>query len=51
LKARQLKECLEKIPSRVLRDAYDRITGDGSKLAGAIRRFISAAERRPREAF
>lgn len=51
LKARQLKECLEKIPARILRDAYDRVTGDGSKLAGAIRRVMLAAERRPREAF
>lgn len=50
VRARQLRECLDRIPQRVVKDAYERINGDGSKLAGAIRRVVQAAARRPRDA-
>jgi hypothetical protein len=50
LKARELKECLEQIPNRVIKDAYERIVGDGSKVTGVIKRLLHAAHRKPREA-
>lgn len=51
LNARKLQESLYKIPQRTLRDAYQRIIGDGNKVQGAIRRILLAANRRPHDAF
>lgn len=38
------------IPGRKVRDAYERINGDGSRLAGAIRRLKQTADRKPKDA-
>jgi len=40
IKARELKECLERIPNRIVKDAYERINGDGNKLKGVIKRML-----------
>mmetsp|Transcript_26272 Transcript_26272/g.4534 ORF Transcript_26272/g.4534 Transcript_26272/m.4534 type:complete len:91 (+) Transcript_26272:119-391(+) len=37
VKGQSLLRSLRVIPSRTLKDAYTRIVGDGSKVAGAIR--------------
>jgi hypothetical protein len=34
----------------VIKDAYERIVGDGSKVTGVIKRLLHAAHRKPREA-
>jgi hypothetical protein len=49
-KTQQLRNCLEKIPIRTMKDAYERVIGDGSKLAGVIRRLTIEAQRKPRDA-
>ncbi|OMJ89188.1 hypothetical protein SteCoe_8740 [Stentor coeruleus] len=48
LKAQQLKNTLQHIPQRVLKDALDRILGDGKKVLGCLRRlsiFVIAQQR------
>jgi hypothetical protein len=51
IKARQLKECLERIPVRTLKDGFERIVGDGDKLKGVIKRMLKQYERRKYDAF
>jgi len=34
-----------------LKDGYDRIIGDGNKLAGVIKRILGIYARKPRDAF
>jgi hypothetical protein len=51
IKARQLKEMLEKIPSRTIRDGFERVVGDGSKLKGVIKRMLKQYEKRAFDAF
>jgi hypothetical protein len=46
-----LKECLEKIPNRIVKDGYERIVGDGSKLKGVIKRMLKQYEKRGYDAF
>lgn len=40
LKGQKLRNALEKIPRRTLKDATDRILGEGDKVNGAIRRML-----------
>jgi len=40
IKARELKDKLESIPSRTLKDGFDRIVGDGNKMKGVIKRML-----------
>ncbi|OMJ93792.1 hypothetical protein SteCoe_3113 [Stentor coeruleus] len=49
LKSQKLKSALTNIPRRTLKDAHDRIYGDGNKVKGAIKSIISAIKQRPRE--
>ena len=51
LKAAQLKNSLQRIPRRVVRDAYDRILGDGKVVAGAMRRLALQIQKRKQAAF
>jgi hypothetical protein len=46
-----LNQCLSKIPQRTLKDANDRIIGEGDKLKGALRRLILAYQKKPKNAF
>jgi hypothetical protein len=50
-KSNKLVALLKQIPSRNLKDAYDRIIGGGDKLKGAIRRLILAYQKKPKDAF
>jgi hypothetical protein len=34
-----------------MKDSFERIVGDGSKLAGVMRRLTIEAQRKPRDAF
>jgi hypothetical protein len=47
----KLEKKLLSIPKRTIKDAYERIIGDGSKLAGVMRRLTIEAQRRPKDAF
>ena len=47
MKARRLKEIMNNIPRKQLKDAYDRVIGDGNKVAGAMRRFVLSAQKIP----
>jgi hypothetical protein len=38
-RAHKLNKALNNIPRRTLKDAHDRIIGDGNKLAGTLRRL------------
>ena len=38
------------IPRRTMKDAHERIIGDGSKVTGVIKRMLHAAARRPKDA-
>jgi hypothetical protein len=51
IKARELKDKLESIPSRTLKDGFDRIVGDGDKLKGVIKRMLKQYEKRAFDAF
>ncbi|CAG9311042.1 unnamed protein product [Blepharisma stoltei] len=51
LKANKLKNCLEKVLPRTLRDAHNRIIGQGSKILGALRRMEIQLKNKPRNAF
>ena len=42
-KTAKLRNCLERIPRRTLKDAHERIIGDGSKVTGVIKRMLHAA--------
>jgi len=42
---------LERIPSRTLKDGFERIVGDGSKLKGVIKRMLKQYEKRGHDAF
>ena len=51
LKSQKLSICLNKVPKRVLRDAVQRIIGDGSKVKGAIKQIYNALLRKPKISF
>jgi hypothetical protein len=51
LKAKELKIKLESIPSRTVKDAFERIVGDGSKLKGVIKRMLKQYEKRVVDGF
>jgi hypothetical protein len=42
-KTAMLKNCLQKIPTRTMKDSFERVVGDGSKIAGVIRRLTIEA--------
>jgi hypothetical protein len=42
IKAKKLNECLSKIPQRTLKNANDKIIGEGDNVKGAIRRMLIA---------
>ncbi|OMJ76392.1 hypothetical protein SteCoe_24260 [Stentor coeruleus] len=48
--SQKLKIALSKIPNRTLRDGYERIIGDGSKVKGALNSILHNLKRRPRNA-
>ena len=50
VKAQELKNVIMNIPRRTMKDAHERIIGDGSKLAGVMRRMTMEAQKRPRDA-
>ena len=50
LRSQKLKQCLDRIPRRIMRDSLQRILGDGSKVKGAIKNILSSVMRRPRDA-
>jgi hypothetical protein len=50
-RAHKLNKTLNNIPRRTLKDAHDRIIGDGNKAAGAIRRMVNMYRQKPRDAF
>jgi hypothetical protein len=45
-----LKESLERIPNRIVNDAYERIIGNGNKLKGVMKSFINGIKQKPRDA-
>lgn len=49
--AERLAAILANVPRRRVKDAYDRIIGDGNKLAGVVRRLLLQAQKKPKEAF
>jgi len=51
LKSQILLNALNKVPKRVLRDAVQRIIGDGSKVKGAIKQIYNTLLRKPKTAF
>ena len=51
LKSQKLLVALNKVPKRVLRDAVQRIIGDGSKVKGAIKQIYNTLLRKPKSAF
>ena len=50
IRSQKLKNCLEKIPLRRLRDTTQRIAGDGDKVKGAIKKIFSTLQRMPKTA-
>jgi hypothetical protein len=42
---------LSKIPQRTLKNANDRIIGEGDNVKGAIRRMLIAYQKKPKDAF
>ena len=50
LRTQKLKEALNRVPKRTLRDAVQRIAGDGSRVKGALNSLLANLKRRPREA-
>jgi hypothetical protein len=51
VKAQQLQETLLRIPRRTVKDCYERIIGDGNKLADALRRLEHELQKKNRDAF
>ena len=51
VKSQKLKIALEKVPKRTLRDATERIIGNGDKVKGAIKKVYSTLLRKPKTAF
>ena len=51
LKAQQLKASLQTIPQRILKDALDRIIGDGTKVLGSLRRLAISFKKIQKDAF
>mmetsp|Transcript_26269 Transcript_26269/g.4531 ORF Transcript_26269/g.4531 Transcript_26269/m.4531 type:complete len:81 (+) Transcript_26269:910-1152(+) len=51
IKANRLRDAMIHIPSRTLRDGFDRVTGDSNKVAGALRRVMLLYMRKPKESF
>ena len=47
----KLKTCLDKIPRRTVRDAFQRIVGDGDKVKGAIKQMCTSILKKPKFAF
>ena len=50
LKAEKLKSILNVIPKRVLKDAEDRIVGQGNKIKGRLRELENKLKQIPRDA-
>ena len=51
LRAQQLRSTLNKLPQRHVKDAVDRILGDGGKVAGCLRRLVIFVKNQQRESF
>ena len=50
VRAQKLAACLTRIPARILRDANDRILGDGSKVKGVMRGIMKKITEKPKQA-
>jgi len=50
IRSQKLLNCLERIPKRKMRDATQRIAGDGDKVKGAVRKIYSAMQKMPKVA-
>ena len=50
IRSQKLLNCLERIPKRKLRDATQRIAGEGDKVKGAIKKIFSTLQRMPKTA-
>ena len=44
MRSQKLKNCLERIPKIEMRDATQRIAGEGAKVNGAIKKIFSACK-------
>ena len=51
IKSEKLRISLLKVPARVMRDAYQRVIGDGSKIKGAVRTVIKQIEKRSKVSY
>lgn len=51
LKSQKLKNCMERIPRRIVKDAKERILGDGNKVKGAIKTILNSIKNKPRQAY
>ena len=51
IKSEKLRSALLKVPSRVMRDAYQRVIGDGNKIKGAVRTVIKQIEKRSKVSY
>lgn len=51
LKCQKLKQSLERLSRKSLRDATQRIIGEGDKAKGALRRLIQKVQKKPKKAF
>ena len=50
MRNQKLQNCLEKIPKRKMRDATQRIVGEGDKIKGAIKKIFQTLQRMPKTA-
>ena len=50
IRTQKLLKALSRVPVRVLRDATQRILGDGNKVKGAIKKIYSAMQKMPKAA-
>ena len=50
IRTQKLLKALNKVPVRTMRDATQRILGDGNKVKGAIKKIYSAMQRMPKVA-
>ena len=51
VKSEKLKNALFKVPSRTMRDAYQRLIGGGDKVKGAVRTLLRQIEKRSKVAY
>jgi hypothetical protein len=51
LRSQKLKNSLQRIPIRILRNVSERLLGEGNMIKGAIRRITLAIQKKPKVAF